>query len=108
MWQGHSTPVPAVNDFPRLPAPLKAVAADIETGDAVGLDHGDLAEAIRASMAVPGVFSPMEIDGKLLVDGGIADQVPGDAVRAMGAAIRIAARVRSPLRKAGERRSLLA
>src|SRR5260370_2507417 len=108
MWQGHSTPVPAVNDFPRLPAPLEAVAADIETGAAVVLDHGDLAEAIRASMAVPGVFSPMEIDGKVLVDGGIADNLPVDIVRAMGADVVIAVDVGSPLLKREQLQSLLA
>src|SRR5581483_4025393 len=101
-------PVGTVRDFSKLPIPFKAVAADIETGDAVVLDHGDLGEAIRASMSIPGVFSPMEIDGKLLVDGGIADNVPVDVVRAMGADIVIAVDVGSPLLKRGQLGSLLA
>jgi len=108
LLQWHLIPVSDVHDFARLPVPFKAVAADIETGDAVVLDHGDLAEAIRASMAVPGVFSPMEIDGKLLVDGGIADNVPVDVVRAMGRDIVIAVDVGSPLLKREQLQSLLA
>lgn len=106
--QSYLIPVAEVRDFSRLPIPFKAVAADIETGDAVVLDHGDLAEAIRASMSIPGVFSPMEIDGKLLVDGGIADNVPVDVVRAMGADIVIAVDVGSPLLKRNQLESLLA
>jgi len=106
--QWYLIPVSAVHDFSRFPVPFKAVAADIETGDVVVLDHGDLAEAIRASMAVPGVFSPTEIDGKLLVDGGIADNVPVDVVRAMGADVVIAVDVGSPLLKREELGSLLA
>jgi len=107
LLQWYLIPVADVHDFARLAVPFKAVAADIETGDAVVLDHGDLAEAIRASMAVPGVFSPMEIDGKLLVDGGIADNVPVDVVRAMGADIVIAVDVGSPLLKREQLKSLL-
>ena len=88
-----------IDDFSKLPIPFKAVAADIETGDAVVLDHGDLAQAIRASMSIPGVFSPVEIDGHLLVDGGIADNLPVDVVRAMGADIVIAVDVGGPMLK---------
>ena len=97
--QSHLIPVSAVRDFSKLPIPFKAVAADIETGEAVLLDHGDLEEAIRASMSIPGVFAPVESNGKLLVDGGIADNVPVDVVRAMGADIVIAVDVGSPLLK---------
>ncbi len=92
----------------QLPTPFKAVAADIETGEAVVLDHGDLAEAIRASMSIPGVFSPMEIDGRLLVDGGIADNVPVDVVRAMGADIVIAVDVGGPMLKREQMGSMFA
>ena len=88
-----------IRDFSQLPIPFKAVAADIETGEAVVLDHGDLAEAIRASMSIPGVFSPMEIDGRLLVDGGIANNLPVDVVRAMGADVVIAVDVGGPMLK---------
>src|SRR5436190_5637240 len=107
LLQSYLIPVATVRDFSKLPIPFKAVAADIETGDAVVLDHGELADAIRASMSIPGVFSPMEIEGKVLVDGGIADNVPVDVVRAMGADIVIAVDVGSPLLKHEQIESLL-
>ena len=106
--QTYLIPVATIRDFSKLPIPFKAVAADIETGDAVVLDHGDLAEAIRASMSIPGAFSPTEIDGKILVDGGIADNLPIDVVRGMGADIVIAVDVGSPLLKRDQLGSLVA
>jgi len=82
-----------LTDFDRLKIPFRAVAADIETGEAVVLGKGDLATAIRASMSIPGVFAPVEMDGRLLVDGGIADNLPVDVARRMGADILIAVNV---------------
>ena len=77
--------------FEDLPIPFAAVACDLETGEEVVLkDKGDLALAIRASCAIPGVFLPVEIDGKTLVDGGIVSLVPTKAVRKLGAEIVIA------------------
>lgn len=108
LLQSYLIPVATVRDFSKLPIPFKAVAADIETGDAIILDHGDLPQAVQASASIPGVFSPIEIDGKLLVDGGIADNVPVDVVRAMGADIVIAVDVGSPLLKREQLGSLLA
>ncbi len=72
-------------DFDKLPIPYRAIAADIETGQAVILISGDLARAARASMAVPGFFTPVEMDGKYLVDGGIANNLPVDVALGMGA-----------------------
>lgn len=69
--------------------PFRAVATDIETGEPVVLSTGDLASAVRASMAVPGVFPPVAVDGKLLVDGGLANNTPVDVARSMGADIVI-------------------
>lgn len=71
--------------FDDLPIPFRAVATDIVTGEAVVFDHGDLALAIRASMSVPAAFAPIRVDGRLLVDGGIVNNVPVDVVRQMGA-----------------------
>lgn len=71
-------------DFDTLPIPFRAVAADIVTGTKVVFDDGDLAVAIRASMSVPGAFAPIKVDGRLLVDGGMAENVPIDEMRAMG------------------------
>lgn len=90
-------PVVDVKDFDRLPIPYRAVAADIETGKPVVLGRGSLAKAIRASMAVPAVFDPVEINGRLLVDGGIADNVPVDVARRMGADVFIVVDVGSGL-----------
>ncbi len=78
-----------IENFDRLPIPFRAVAADIETGDAVVMGSGDLVNAMRASMAVSGVFPPVEIGGRLLVDGGLANNVPIDVGRRMGADILI-------------------
>jgi NTE family protein len=86
-----------VTDFNRLPIPYRAVATDINTGKAVVLDSGSLAKAMRASMSIPGAFNPVTIDGRILVDGGLVNQVPVDVVRAMGADIVIAVDVGTPL-----------
>ena len=77
-------------DFDQLPIPFRAVATDLRTGEKVVLDHGNLATAMRASMAVPGAFTPVEIDGRRLVDGGLADNIPVSVARAMGADIILA------------------
>ncbi|MGH8759885.1 MAG: patatin-like phospholipase family protein, partial [Burkholderiales bacterium] len=90
-------PVVDVKDFNRLPIPYRAVATDIETGKAVVLAAGNLSMSIRASMAVPAAFDPVEIDGRLLVDGGIADNVPVSVVRGMGADVLIVVDVGSGL-----------
>ena len=77
-------------DFNRLKVPFRAIATDIETGDAVVLDHGLLHDAIRASTAIPLVFQPVEIDGRLLVDGGLVNNLPVEVVRGMGVDVVIA------------------
>jgi NTE family protein len=79
-----------ISDFDRLPIPYRAVATDLESGTALVLDHGNLATAMRASMAVPGVFTAVEWEGRMLIDGGIVKNLPVDVVRAMGADILIA------------------
>lgn len=67
--------------FQDLHVPVSAVAADLLTGEAVILDRGPVARAVRASMALPGIFHPVEIDGQLLIDGGVAMPVPVAAAR---------------------------
>ncbi len=89
-------PVSSTADFDRLHIPFRAVASDIGTGTKVVLSSGDLATAMRASMSVPGAFAATEIDGRLLVDGGITDNIPIDVARAMGADIIIAIDISSP------------
>lgn len=83
--------------FDDLPIPFRATATDLNTGKVVVLDHGSLAMAMRASMSLPGIFRPVEIDGKVLLDGGLANNVPVDVVRAMGAERIIAVDVGTPL-----------
>lgn len=85
-----------VADFRKLPVPFRAVAADIETGEAVILDHGNLSVAMRASMAIPGAVAPMEIDGRLLVDGGIANNLPIDVARKICGEVIIAVNISTP------------
>lgn len=85
-----TTPVATVRDFDALLIPFRAIATDATTGEAVVISRGNLSRAIRASMAIPGFFSPVEIDGRLVVDGGVAKNLPIDVVREMGADIIIA------------------
>ena len=92
-------PVAGVAQFDDLPTPFRAVATDLETGDTVIMDSGDLTSAMRASMSAPGVFSPVERDGRLLVDGGISENVPIDVARSMGVDILIVVDVGTPLLK---------
>lgn len=89
-------PISTATDFDRLYIPFRAVASNIGTGQRVVLGSGDLATAMRASMAVPGAFAATEIDGQLLVDGGITDNLPIDVVREMGADIIIAIDISTP------------
>ncbi len=84
-------------DFDSLPTPFRAVATDLVTGNAVLLDQGDLAIAMRASISAPGVFAPVETQGQLLVDGGLAENLPIDVARGMHADILIVSDVSFPL-----------
>jgi NTE family protein len=84
-------------DFDKLPIQFRAVATNLIDGKAYVFKQGSLTEAIRASMAVPLFFTPVEKDGMLLADGGLADNLPVDVARAMGADIIIAVDATSPL-----------
>lgn len=95
-------PVAIRDDFDTLPIPFRAVATDLNSGQAVVLGRGNLALAMRASMSIPGVFKPVILDERVLVDGGLANQVPVDVARAMGADIVIAVDVSTPLYKLDE------
>lgn len=94
-------PVAGIDDFDRLPIPFRAVAADLETGDRVVIDHGDLALAMRASMSAPGVFAPVTLDGRRLVDGGLVANLPVETVQAMDVDVVIAVDVGLPLIEPG-------
>jgi NTE family protein len=90
-------PVARIGNFDDLPTPFRAVATDLENGDTVVMGSGDLTSAMRASLSAPGVFAPVEREGRVLVDGGIADNVPVDVARAMGVDILIVVDVGAPL-----------
>jgi predicted acylesterase/phospholipase RssA len=90
-------------DFDRLPRRYRAVAADLSTGAVVVLAKGDLARAVRASMAVPGFFAPVRLGDTLLVDGGVGDNVPVAVARAEGAAFVVASDVVRPRPEVVER-----
>lgn len=83
-------------DFDELVVPFRAVAAELGTGQPVVLDRGNLVQSILASAAVPGVFPPVTIDGRRLVDGGIADNLPIDVARALGAEVLIVVDITTP------------
>ena len=82
-------PVNHVDDFSKIPIPFLCIATDLETGEAIVLDHGYLPDAIRASMSFPSVLTPVEIDGKLLSDGGIVRNFPVQDLRDKGVDIII-------------------
>ena len=73
------------------------IATDLVTGEEVVLSGGSLADALRASMSVPGVFAPVQLDGRKLVDGGMVNNLPVSVVRDMGADIVIAVDISTPL-----------
>jgi NTE family protein len=100
-------PVQTVRDFRRLPIPFSAVATDIATGEAVVLDSGSLASAMRASMSLPSIFAPATLHGRVLLDGGLVRSLPVRDVRALGADVVICSDVSEPLLDASRLRTML-
>ncbi|HTY38125.1 MAG TPA: patatin-like phospholipase family protein, partial [Bacteroidota bacterium] len=96
--QGIYHPSPKFDD---LRIPFRAVTTDLVSGKAVVLDRGDLTEAMRASVSVPLLFSPVPRDSARLLDGGLVSNIPVDVAQAWGADIIVAVDVTSPLRPAG-------
>ncbi len=94
-----------INDFDKLRIPFRAVATNIENGDAFIIKEGNIARAMRASMSIPGALPPILIDDTLLVDGGIGNNIPIDVARKMGADIIIAVDVSAPLSSRDEIKS---
>ena len=97
LLRGLTMPVAEVDSFDRLAIPFRAVASDIEHGEIWVMDGGDLAKSIRASMSVPGVFAPVRIGDRLLVDGGLVGNLAIDVMQEMGVDIIIAVDVEFPL-----------
>jgi NTE family protein len=95
-------PVAQIQSFDDLAIPFRAIATDIVTGDRVVMDHGDLTTAMRASLSAPGVFAPVETDGRMLVDGGLSSNLPIDVARSMGVDILIVVDCGFPLLERGK------
>ena len=99
-------PESGVRTFDDLPIPFRCVATDMQSGDVVVLSDGPLAQAVRASMAIPGVFTPVEINGRLLADGGMVQNIPVETVHSMDADVVIAVELRLPPGDIGQLGSL--
>lgn len=103
-----SLPAASVRDFDKLRIPYRAVATDLATGEPVVLGSGELALAMRASMSIPSALVPVRLDGKLLVDGGVSNNLPIDVVRELcRPEVIIAVDVGAPLAPASELNSVL-
>jgi NTE family protein len=101
-------PAAGIDDFDQLTVPYRAVATDLATGRAVVLGSGCLAEAMRASMSIPTILAPIKLDGRILVDGGVVNNLPIDVVRELCCPeVIIAVDVGSPLTPANELTSVL-
>jgi NTE family protein len=100
-------PAAGIRDFDRLAVPFRATATDLETGELVVLGAGDLAMAVRASLSIPALFGPVELDGRLLVDGGVARNLPADVARDLGVDLVIAVDVGTTLAEREHLGSLL-
>ncbi len=96
LLENNTLKASAIQDFDDLPIPFRCVSTDIVTGERYVFSKGSLPLAIRSSMSLPAIFAPVEHEGHLLVDGGIADNLPVDVVRAMGADVVIAVDVGTP------------
>jgi len=90
-------PYSNIASFDDLPIPFRCVATDMSSGDEVVLHDGSLAESVRATMAIPGVFTPVEIAGRVLADGGMVENIPVSVVRNMKADRVIAVELRVPM-----------
>lgn len=100
-------PVWEIDHFDHLPIPFRCIGTDIGSGESMIFKEGDLALAIRASMSVPAAYAPILVDERLIVDGGIVNNVPIDVAQAMGAHRLIAVNVQEPLTKTSELNSPL-
>lgn len=93
-------------DFSKMPIPFACIAADLSTGEEVILDKGYMPQAMRATMAIPGYFTPVTIDGRVLIDGGTVNNFPTDVAKKMGADIIIGVDIQNDLLKADELKSI--
>jgi NTE family protein len=90
-------PYARVTNFDQLPIPFRTVGTNMVTGRSEVLSSGSLSRSLRATMSIPGVFAPIEIDGKILADGGLVNNIPTNVVKAMGADILIVVNIETQL-----------
>jgi NTE family protein len=107
LFQGLAIEATGESDFDRFPIPYRAVASDLANGRAVVIREGSLSTAMRASMSIPGIFPPVELDGKALADGGMAANFPIRIARALGADVVIGVDITTPLKKKEQLGNLL-
>jgi NTE family protein len=107
LFEGLVTAASGEHDFDKFPIPYRAVATDLANGNAVIIGSGSLSAAMRASMSLPGIFPPVDLNGKTLADGGMAANFPIRIARALGADVIIGVDITSPLRKKEELGNLL-
>lgn len=100
-------PAHGVKSFDDFPIPFRCIATDLETGEKVILKDGSLAKAMRASMSLPSIFEPMELNGRVLIDGGVVQNLPVEEAFEMGADIVIAVDITSPLYERDGLKSLI-
>ncbi|MGD9563029.1 MAG: patatin-like phospholipase family protein [Pyrinomonadaceae bacterium] len=87
----------SIGDFSLLPIPFQTVGTDMVNGESVTLKSGSLSRSLRATMSMPGVFAPVEIDGRILSDGGLVNNIPTNLVKAMGADIVLVINIETQL-----------
>jgi NTE family protein len=104
---GLTLPAYKIRNFSELPRPFVCIGADVVTGQEVVLKSGYLHDALRASMAIPTVFTPVEVNGTLLIDGGFINNFPADRIKEMGAEIVIGVDVQRELYKKTDLNSVI-
>jgi len=97
IFEKYAMPYDLVSNFDDLPIPFRCVATDLAKGESVVLKSGSLSRSLRATMSIPGLFTPVELDGHLLADGAVMNNIPTDVVKEMGADIVIAVDIGTPL-----------
>src|SRR4030095_6517035 len=94
LLSGETAAYADVQNFDNLPIPFRCVATDLLAGEAFVLNQGYLTKALRATMAIPGIFTPVDCDGHVLSDGGLVNNLPTDVAKAMGSEVIIAVTLR--------------
>ncbi len=100
-------PYSTVSNFDELPIPFRAMAVDLKKGERVVLKDGSLATALRATMAIPGIFTPVEKNDKTLIDGGLLNNVPTEALKEMAPDVMIAVDVHASVADVPRLKSLI-